>query len=116
MAKINITFSKSDIIGISNELKYWAGISIPIEDLTSLINKAGSDLKLELAQGSSGEDGLDTGAREQLMDYIGRVLTGNQWPSYGTPHKIKREFFPKLIEACKKRGWKIDEEGFVEYP
>lgn len=48
---------------------------------------------------------LDTWPREGLMDALGRVMTGMDWPLYMTPEAEANAFYDKLREVFLARGY-----------
>ena len=110
MAKVIIEFTKEDLTTMVEEIKGWTGIIIPKKELRKLLNKADIETKVQIAEGCSSTYGLDTGARELLMDELAFELVGKSWPLYADGERSGKNFMNDLEQECEKRGWKIETE------
>lgn len=102
------TFTRTDISEMKKEIKNFAAINIPNKDIIDLLNKASIKIQITIKEGCDGKYGLDTLARETLLDLIATKFVKMRWPLGQDSKKYNTEFFTKLLKVCKKKKWKID--------
>jgi len=111
MSKIIITLNKTEWKTVCDEIKDYYGLTLTPGQMRKVLS-SNLGLLVELAQGID-EYGIgDTSTREEIVECIAQDLIEMNWPCGGTRKKDQKDFYNKLIKACKKIGYGFDTEGY----
>ena len=89
---------------IRNAAHDWMGLALTEAQITEILDD--KNLGYDALQ-----FGIDTVVREKIAAHLAKIITGREWPLYGTPKAEKDEFF-RLFEAnAEAKGFTLVGEG-----
>ena len=81
-------------------MEEWIGISFTADQITAIIAR-NPDVIYEVNRWGVS----DTCVREELMDVVGRELTGLRWPLYRDSAEYKEKFYQALEDGIARGGY-----------
>jgi len=99
--EIKLTIKEKDLKGIKDDLMFWASVELENSQLLDLLNND-KYLAAEIA-----EWGLDTSARDKLMNLLSKSVCGMKWPCGVDGKEYAAKWEEKFKAGAKEKNIKL---------